>query len=50
MYQSKTVVESERENLKFLIQVFWDVTLFQLVTGDLPEKNNNSSIFRIKQH
>jgi hypothetical protein len=55
MYQSKRVVERgvkqrEREDLKFLIQVFWYVTLFQLAAGDLLEKNNNSCIFRIKKN
>ena len=33
----------------FPIQVFWDVTMFQLVKDDLPEKNN-ASIFSIKQY
>ena len=54
MYQSQRVDErgmkqTERKDLKFLIQVFWDVTLFQLVKSYFPEKNN-SSIFRIKQY
>ena len=52
MYQSEKVFErgvkqSERENMKSLIQIFWVVTLFQLVRGDLREKNI-CSIFSIK--
>ena len=44
----KGVKQSEREDLKFVIQVFRDVTLFELVRGDLPEENN-TAIFMIKQ-
>jgi hypothetical protein len=54
MYQSVRVVERgvkqrEREELKFLIQVLLDVTPFQLVKGDWPEKRNYSN-FTIKQN
>jgi len=54
VYQLERAVEggvkqSERNDLKFLIPVFRDVTLFELVRGDLREKNN-SFIFRIKQY
>jgi len=54
MYQLKRVVErgvkqNQTENFKLLILFFWDLTLFQLVKCDLPEKNN-ASIFSIKQY
>jgi hypothetical protein len=43
MYQSECIAVSGvkgsgREILKFLIQAFWDVALFQLVKGNIPQK------------
>jgi hypothetical protein len=54
MYASEKVVERsvkqfQKEDLKLMFQVFWNVTLFQLVKGDLPEKNI-ASTFSIKQY
>ena len=54
LYQSERVVEksvkqNQKEDLKLLIHVFWDVALIQLVNGDLSEKNN-VSISSIKQY
>jgi hypothetical protein len=55
MYELEKVVErgvkqDQREDLKLMFQVFWNVTLFQLVKVDLPEKNNvsNNSINQYK--
>jgi hypothetical protein len=42
------VKQDQREDLKLMFQVFWNVTLFQLVKGDWSEKNN-ASTFSIKQ-
>jgi hypothetical protein len=43
------VKQNEKEDYKFLILVFWDLTQFKLVEDDLPERNN-VSIYTIKQY
>jgi len=39
---------SKRKILKFLIEAFWDVALFQIVKGVIPQEKI-VSIFRIEQ-
>jgi hypothetical protein len=38
VFSCKRCERSERQVLKFLIEAFWDVALFQLVKGDFPQE------------